>query len=230
MPYISKAEQDRHNWPGLHDTIHYVALCDGCSADDATRQIIRAIADGKLRARWGRSQPADPASFFRSVTVYLGDAEACVDVDDEPRCKHCAIPDPKVEIVSNAFKDDDFSKPILSTLWLAREDIESIWRATSPLILKTPSASQQKPTQAKIKERLRELLAECREKGQPMPNVNETWDVLYTEGIRSRRKVLNILSEDEFKSQRRRPGQRKRPVNLPENDEPCRIRSEKSGQ
>jgi hypothetical protein len=209
MTYISKAEQDQHNWFSLHDAILYVALCDGCSADDAARQIIRAVADEKLRGRWGRNDPANPASFSETVTVYLGDGKASVYVDNTPPRKHCAIPDPKIEIVKNVFQgDDDFSEHIPDILWLAREDVESIWRAKPPQ--KTPNTSQRKATpEPKIRERLNKLAAECQEKREFMPNMNETWDDLYKEGIRSKRRVFKILREDEFKRLRRQPGKRK---------------------
>ncbi len=208
MTYISKAEQDRHNWLSLYAAILYVALCDGCSAEDAARQIVRAVADGNLRARWHRNHPANPASFFGIVTVYLGDAKASIYVDDPPQRTRCAIPDPKVEIVSNLFQDDDFSELIPEILWVARADVESIWRATPPP--NNPSASRRVATpEPKIRQRLEKLSAECQEKCEPMPNVNKTWTILHNEGICSKQRVLKILREDEFKRLRRQPGKRK---------------------
>jgi hypothetical protein len=207
MTYISKAEQDRHNWVSLHDGLLYVALCDGCSADDAARQIIRAVADEKLRGGWGRNHPANPSSFSEKVTVYVGDGKAAVYVDNTPPRKHCAIPDPKIEIVKNVLQDDDdFSEYIPDILWLAREDLERIWTATP----QSPAASRRTATsEPKIRQRLNTLAAECHQKNEFMPNVNELWAVLYNEGIRSKRTVFKILREDEFKRLRRQPGKRK---------------------
>ena len=57
MPYQSKADQERERWMTLLDTVAHIATSDGCDTASAQTQLIKALADGKLRPlKW---EPAD---------------------------------------------------------------------------------------------------------------------------------------------------------------------------
>ena len=85
MPYISKVERERQRarqqeqkerarWMHFKDAVTYVQEKEGCTAETAAEQLITAIIDQALAARWddeGGLKPITPSEFSGTLKICL---------------------------------------------------------------------------------------------------------------------------------------------------------------
>ena len=62
MPYVSKLERERAQWMTLAQVVKYIQDQEGCNRDQALAQILMALSDGEIPARWAADPP--PAGVF----------------------------------------------------------------------------------------------------------------------------------------------------------------------
>lgn len=219
MPYVSKAEKEASRWMTLQQGSEHVQFVDACDEDEAIKQLILAVAEGGLRAQWGIGRRAAANEFRNRVLVYPLEGTS-VHIE-RGKATPTTFSEPEIEIV-RSLDDNDFA-PLHEPLWVLREDISSIWPKTADKHPPTESrqaeeeakkaaaavSSRQKDSaEADIRTELRIIRDAAVARGEKMPNVNETWDLLKAKGVRPKSRVFAILKEEEFDHRRRR-GERK---------------------
>jgi hypothetical protein len=128
--YVSRAERAQQRWMPLNEAISHIRRVDGCDEALAFDQLRRALADGAVDARWGRSKLS--STFFEikpTGRMRLSTFWQTVPIDSEggfiPGVYPEDLPDADPEIEDSSPKQ---YLPRHSYLFLLRDQIFQLWK------------------------------------------------------------------------------------------------------
>jgi hypothetical protein len=205
----------------LREALTHIGKAEHCSLKAASRQLGGAIADREVDARWPHALhlsgdwddedigPPRDARFWRSARVVL---VAGGSILDDPSCRTNHT---RLQLIRNGTLH---YRPVL----ISREAVERIWRianktAEPPRQTMDQTRYAEEPHRASdahgpdreaLSERIRQRAREVY--GDPAndrPNVNKAHELIKPDfpGVR-RTRIMEILAEDEFARQRKKPG------------------------
>lgn len=125
MPYHSRAEQERERWMTLLDAVAHIAAFDGCDRTTAQTQLIKALADGKLRPlKW------EPAEGDKSPLPSLGSSMLVPD-DSPPQGR--AWSDAVIDWATGRVRDDfgEYHPGQARVPLLLRQKVARLWPPAS---------------------------------------------------------------------------------------------------
>jgi hypothetical protein len=233
MPYVSKLERKRQQekeqrarWIHFTDAVKYVQEKDGCTDESAAEQLVTAIVDQALAARWGDVvglRPISPSELSGILKICLygvGFVKRNRDTAKIQSIAHRARNHPKLQFVSGPVIDefgDDVPLTEVNTLnyvplLVLKEDMDR-WplgdastkvRSANKARIPRPKNS----TKEEIRTALKTIFKNEKAASRKPPNEEEAWKKLVKLGVGPRDRVREVLKEKEFSSQRLKPGER----------------------
>ena len=234
MPYISKLERERQRatheeqterarWFHFKDAVTYVQEKEGCTAESAAEQLITAIIDQALAAKWDDmiGGPSTPSEFSGTVKVCLdgvGFVKRNYETAKSKSIARSTSKYPPLEFVSGPVidADMDLNGPLTevntltySPLLVSKEQIDH-WplddsnRKAHNTDNKPPTRRPLPPSVKAITEVARGVY---RDNPLSPPNVVVAEKLIRKQLPRATRSlIMSVLKLPEFEKQRRRPG------------------------
>jgi hypothetical protein len=238
MPYISKLERERQQeqeerarWMNFMDAVKCVQEEGSYTDESAAKQLITAIVDEKLAARWVGVvglEPVIPSEFAGILKICLDGVGVVKRNRETAKTKsitrwtgNC----PKLEFVNGPVFDDFKNVPLTENapdnevsnlnyipLLVSKEDMDR-WPLEDSST-KVHSANKDRIPRSKdfnkeeIRTELKKILEIEKAARRKPPNEEEAWEKLVALGVGPRDRVREVLKEKEFSSQRLKPGER----------------------
>jgi hypothetical protein len=228
MSYTSKAQRERAEWMTLVEVVNHIRTVERCEQTAALDQLRRALSDGEIPNRWAAD--LRPLPFF-----HFGDPPNFSD-DQVPTGAgywlHALIfLDGDGRVIDQPFHHGEVEGEVLPSerqvrprgLFLLRSRVLELWPLQNPVAhceSENDSADDARGppkrrsyTDNEIREAAREVYGAS---GKNPPNIDKAEQLLREKlpGAQ-RKKIRPILSEDEFTTLRRKPGNQPKRWNLP---------------
>jgi hypothetical protein len=238
MPYISKLERERQQeqeerarWMNFMDAVKCVQEEGSCTDESAAKQLITAIVDEKLAARWVGVvglEPVIPSEFTGILKICLDGVGVVKRNRETAKAKSITRwtgKCPKIQFVNGPVFNDFQDVPLTENLPYAevssltyipllvlKEDMDR-WplEDSSTKVRSTNKARIPRSkdfTTEQIRTELRKIIKIEKAANRKPPNKAEAWEKLVALGVGPRDRVREVLKEKEFSSQRLKRGER----------------------
>ena len=213
------------------DAVKYMREKDGCTDESAAEQLVAAIVDQALAARWEGVvglEPVIPSEFSGILKICLDGVGVVKRNRETAKVKSIARwmgNYPKLQFVNGPVFDDfeyvplaknapdtevsnlNYIPLLVSKEYMDRWPLEdSSTKVRSANKARVPRSKDS--TKEVIRTELKNIFKNEKVAKRKPPNKEEAWKKLVELGVGPRHRVREVLKEEEFSSQRLKPGER----------------------